>query len=47
MNITLNTALQVLGFCIATLLATGVLVLAGLSERNAAPENSAPISHTR
>ncbi|MDN6886585.1 hypothetical protein QMO14_23625 [Variovorax sp. CAN2819] len=46
MNITLNAALQALGFCIATLLATGVLVLAGLNERNSAQENLASISHT-
>lgn len=45
MNITLNAALQVVGFCIGTLLATGVLVLAELSERNAAPGSLALISH--
>jgi Flp pilus assembly protein protease CpaA len=46
MNITLNGALQLLGFCIATLLATGVLVLAGLNERDFAPESQVSISHT-
>ncbi|MBN8758728.1 MULTISPECIES: hypothetical protein [Variovorax] len=45
MNITSNVVLQVVGFCIATLLATGVLVLAGLNERNAAPDSLAPIPH--
>lgn len=45
MNIKSNAALHVFGFCIATLLATGVLVLAGLNERDAAPRSSAQISH--
>lgn len=45
MNITLNGALQFLGFCIAMLLATGVLVLAGLNERNSSPDSLASISH--
>jgi|EndMetStandDraft_3_1072993.scaffolds.fasta_scaffold3122994_2 Flp pilus assembly protein protease CpaA len=45
-NITLSGALQTLGFCIATLLATGVLVLAGLSERNSASGNLISVSHT-
>lgn len=46
MNITLNATLQILGFCIATLLATGVLVLAGLNERNSSPNGLETISHT-
>ncbi len=46
MNITLNGTLQFLGFSIATLLATGVLVLAGLNERGPASDNRAFISHT-
>jgi hypothetical protein len=46
MNITLNGALQFLGFCIATLLTTGVLVLTGLNERNSSPDSFASISHT-
>jgi Flp pilus assembly protein protease CpaA len=33
MNITMNATLQVLAFSMATLLATGALVLAGLNER--------------
>jgi len=46
MNITLNGTLQFLGFSIATLLATGVLVLGGLNERANAPESFALLSHT-
>lgn len=46
MNITSNVALQVVGFCIATLLAAGVLVLAGLNERSVALGSLAPIPHT-
>ncbi|MDR6520661.1 hypothetical protein J2789_003347 [Variovorax paradoxus] len=45
-NITSNPILQVVGFCIATLLATGVLVLAGLNERSTAPDGPAPVPHT-
>jgi Flp pilus assembly protein protease CpaA len=45
-NITLSGALQTLGFCIATLLATGVLVLAGLSERHSASGNLISVSNT-
>jgi len=45
-NVTSNAVLQVVGFCIATLLATGVLVLARLNERNAAPDGLAPVPHT-
>jgi hypothetical protein len=45
-NITLNATLQILGFCIATLLATGVLVLAGLNERSSASGDLISISHT-
>ena len=40
MNITLNGTLQFLAFSIATLLATGILVFAGLNERSAEPESS-------
>lgn len=46
MNITLNGTLQFLGFSIATLLATGVLVLGGLNERGSAPDSLALLSHT-
>ncbi|MDQ0036891.1 Flp pilus assembly protein protease CpaA [Variovorax boronicumulans] len=46
MNITLRGTLQFLGFSIATLLATGVLVLGGLNERSHAPDNLAMLSHT-
>ncbi|NVM90119.1 arylamine N-acetyltransferase [Variovorax sp. SG517] len=46
MNITSNAVLQVLGFCIATLLATVVLVLAGLNERDAASRSSVSTSQT-
>ncbi|EJL76431.1 hypothetical protein ACCC97_19650 [Variovorax sp. Varisp85] len=46
MNITLNGTLQFLGFCVATLLATSVLVLAGLNERSPAQDGSTPTSHT-
>ncbi|MFH0131812.1 hypothetical protein ACGLHS_16520 [Variovorax sp. VaC1] len=35
-NITVSGALRILGFCITTLLAMGVLVLAGLNERDSA-----------
>jgi len=45
MNITLKGTLQFLSFSIATLLATGVLVLAGLNERGNAPDSLALISH--
>ncbi len=44
-NVTSNAVLQAVGFCIATLLATGVLVLARLNERNAAPDGLAPVPH--
>jgi hypothetical protein len=46
MNVASNAALQVVGFCIASLLATGVLVLAGLNERNAAPDGLAHVPYT-
>jgi hypothetical protein len=46
-NVTSNAVLQVVGFCIATLLATGVLVLARLNERNAAPDGLAPFRTRR
>lgn len=46
MNIASNAALQIAGFCIATLLATGALVLAGLNERNVAPDSQAAVPHT-
>ena len=46
MNITLNGMLQFLGFSIATLLATGVLVLGGLNERIQAPHSLTLLSHT-
>lgn len=45
MNITLNRTLQLLAFSIATLLATGVLVLAGLNERGDTPETRASVTH--
>ena len=40
----LNRTLQLLAFSIATLLATGVLVLAGLNERGDAPESYASVT---
>ncbi len=46
MNIPLNRTLQLLAFSIATLLATGVLVLAGLNERGDAPESLASVTHS-
>jgi Flp pilus assembly protein protease CpaA len=45
-NITLSGTLQILGFCIVTLLATGVLVLAGLNERSYASGNLISGPHT-
>jgi len=45
MNITLNGTLQFLGFSIATVLATVVLVLGGLNERSNAPDSLALLSH--
>lgn len=44
-NITSKAALQVAGFCIATLLATGVLVLAGLNERSTTPDGLASVPY--
>jgi len=44
MNITLNGMLQWLAFSMATLLATGVLVLAGLNENGRAESNPASAS---
>ncbi|MDM0057151.1 hypothetical protein [Variovorax fucosicus] len=44
MNITLNATLQWLAFSLATLLATGVLVLAGLNENGRAESNQASAS---
>lgn len=46
MNTPLIKTLQLLAFSIATLLATGVLVLAGLNERAHAPESLASITHS-
>ena len=45
MNITLSGTLQFLGFSIATLLATGVLVLGGLSEHGLSSDGLASIAH--
>jgi len=45
-NTPLIKTLQLLAFSIATLLATGVLVLAGLNERAHAPESLASITHS-
>ncbi|MEP6720893.1 MAG: hypothetical protein ABJA77_05575 [Variovorax sp.] len=44
MNITLNGTLQFLAFGMATLLATGILVLAGLNENGRVESNQASIS---
>ncbi|MDP9898708.1 hypothetical protein [Variovorax ginsengisoli] len=41
----LKQMLQLVAFGVATLLATGVLVLAGLNERGDAPESLAFITH--
>ncbi|MET3493359.1 hypothetical protein [Variovorax boronicumulans] len=45
MNITLNATLQLLGFSIVTLLATGALVLGGLNELNPASDSPVFVSH--
>jgi hypothetical protein len=46
MSITLNGIFQFLGFSIATLVATGVLVLGGLNERGLASDGQTFISQT-